>query len=122
MPSRPNDEELLRAAVDLIEEKKGERPVAIDLREDSIPTSYFVVTSGDNSAHVKAIVSNFLEKFPVGTFQSEGTAERRWVILDYGEIVVHVFLRETRDFYDIESLWADRIVPLPARAEPAPPG
>lgn len=122
MPSRPNDEELLRTTVDLIEERKGERPVAIDLRQDSIPTSYFVVTSGDNPVHVKAIVSNFREKFPVRMLQSEGTTERRWVILDYGEIVVHVFLRETRDFYDIESLWADRIVPLPARTEPVPPG
>jgi ribosome-associated protein len=51
-----------------------------------------------------------MEKFPRKALHREGHAERRWVILDYGEIVVHVFQRETRAFYDIESLWADRIV------------
>jgi ribosome-associated protein len=105
-----DEEGLLRAAIALIGEKKGKGTVVIDLRQDSIPTSYFVITEGDNPPHVKAIVSNLMEKFPRKALHREGHAERRWVILDYGEIVVHVFQRETRAFYDIESLWADRIV------------
>ena len=103
---------LLRTAVSLIEEKKGEDPVAIDLREISIPTSYFLITSGENPVHVKAIVSNLMEKFPRKAINREGLSERRWVVLDYGEIVIHVFLREAREFYDLESLWADRIIEL----------
>jgi ribosome-associated protein len=102
---------LLCQAIALIAEKKGERTVVIDLRDTSIPTRYFVITHGESSAQVKAIVSNLLEKLPVKAEHREGIAERRWAVLDYGELVVHVFLREARDFYDIESLWADRIVP-----------
>lgn len=105
-----DEQALLRAAIDLITAKKGERIVAIDLRDVSIPTSYFVVTDGDNPTHVKAIVSNLMEKFPRKTLHREGLSERRWVVLDYGEIVVHVFASEARDFYDIESLWADHII------------
>jgi ribosome-associated protein len=107
---------LLRQAIAAIEEKKGEETVVIDLRDVSIPTGYFVITHGDSSAQVKAIVSNLLETFPKKVEYREGLSERRWVVLDYGEIVIHVFLREAREFYDIESLWADRIVPNPATA------
>ena len=105
---------LLRTAVELIDDKKGENTVIIDLRNDSIPTSYFVITQGGNPSHVKAIVSNLMEKFPRKAFHREGHAERRWVLLDYGEIVGHVLQPQAREFYDIESLWADRIVELNA--------
>ena len=105
-----DEDTLLRTAIDLIVEKKGERIVAIDLRDTSIPTGYFVIAEGENPVHVKAIISNLMEKFPQKAIHREGLSERRWVVLDYGEIVVHVFQSEARDFYDIESLWADRIV------------
>ena len=91
-------------------EKKGERTVAIDLRDVSIPTSFFLITAADNPVHVKAIVSNLMEKLPRRALHREGLSERRWVVLDYGDIVIHVFQREAREFYDIESLWADHII------------
>ncbi len=103
---------LLRTALSLIAEKKGEDPVTIDLRKVSIPTSYFLITSGENPVHVKAIVSNLMEKFPLKVINREGLSERRWVVLDYGEIVIHVFLHEAREFYDLESLWADHVMAL----------
>jgi len=102
--------DLLRTVIDLIDERKGEQTVIIDLQEESIPTSYFVITEADNSAHVKAIVSNLSEKLPAKLLYREGSRERRWVILDYGQIVIHVLLREARVFYDIDSLWKDRII------------
>jgi len=108
---------LLRQTLDAIEEKKGGRPVIIDLRDVSVPTSYFVITHGDSSAQVKAIVTNLLEKLPLKPGSREGLSERRWAVLDYGDIVVHVFLREAREFYDVESLWADRIIPNPAASQ-----
>lgn len=106
-------DDLVRRAVALIAEKKGENTVVIDLRDSPIPTDYFVVTQGQNPVHVKAIVSGLMEAFPHKAAHREGLSERRWVVLDYGEIVVHVFLREAREFYDIESLWADHIVETP---------
>ncbi len=112
-----DEETLLHTAIDLITEKKGERVVAIDLRDVSIPTSYFVIAEGDNPVHIKAIVSNLMEKYPYKAHHREGLSERRWVVLDYGDIVIHVFLREAREFYDIESLWADRIVELDASSK-----
>ncbi|MCD5415840.1 ribosome silencing factor [Candidatus Bipolaricaulota bacterium] len=105
-----NDETLLRTAIELIAEKKGNQTVVIDLRDAPIPTGYFVITEGDNSVHVKAIAANLRNGFPLKTIHREGLTERRWIVLDYGEIVIHIFLHETRAFYDIESLWADHII------------
>jgi ribosome-associated protein len=103
----------------VLDEKKGEDIVLIDLREISIPTSYFVVASADNPVHVKALVSALREGLPMKPLQGEGLAERRWVVLDYGGVVVHLFRREAREFYDIESLWADHLMELP-RIDGAP--
>ncbi len=111
-----NDTGLLEKIIDLISEKKGGRSVIIDLREALIPTEYFVIADGENSIHVKAIVSELMAKLPRKAFHREGLAERRWVVLDYGDIVVHVFTKEAREFYDIESLWADHIMDIPAPA------
>jgi len=102
--------DLVRRAIELIVEKKGENVVVIDLRDVPIPTSHFVIASGDNPVHVKAIVSGMIADFPRKALHREGHAERRWVVLDYGELVIHVFQREAREFYDIESLWADHII------------
>jgi len=101
---------LLNTAIGLIAEKKGTRIVTIDLRDVSIPTSYFLITEADNPVHIKAIVSTLMEKLPRKALHREGLSERRWVVLDYGDIVIHVFLHEAREFYDIESLWADHII------------
>ncbi len=111
-----SDDELLDKIVNLISEKKGGRSVIIDLREALIPTEYFVIAEGENPVHVKAIVSELMAKLPRKAYHREGLAERRWVALDYGDIVVHVFTKEAREFYDIESLWADHIIDTPASA------
>jgi len=105
-----DDDRLLRSAIDLIAEKKGKNTVVIDLRESPIPTDYFVIAEGENPIHVKAIVSNLMSKFPLKAINREGLSERRWIVLDYGELMVHVFVSEAREFYDIDSLWADHIV------------
>ena len=99
-------------AVELIEGRKGENVVVVDLSESSIPTSYFVIAEADNAVHLKAIASEFMARFPLSPAHREGWTERRWVVLDFGDLVVHLFQREARAFYDIESLWADHLVPL----------
>ena len=101
---------MVRKAIEIIEDRKGENIVIIDLSEVSIPTSYFVIGEADNSVHLKAIASNFMKNFPVKARHREGLSERRWVVMDYGDIIVHIFHKDARAFYDIESLWADHIV------------
>ncbi len=105
-----NENGLLDTILQLIDEKKGGRSVVIDLRDAPIPTEYFVIAEGENPVHVKAIISALRSNLPHKPLHCEGVSEQRWVVLDYGEIVVHVFTKEARDFYDIESLWADHIV------------
>ncbi len=110
------DHLLLRAAR-VIEDKKGEGVVALDLSDVSIPTSYFLIAEADNPVHAKAIISALRETLPERPYHTEGLSERRWIVLDYGDVVVHVFDREAREFYDLESLWADHKMALPVRAE-----
>jgi len=101
---------LVRQVVELLEEKKAGRVVVIDLNDVPIPTSYFVITETDNPAHAKALVNTLRKGMPGKPRHSEGFSERKWIVLDYGDLVVHVFDREAREFYDIESLWGDHIV------------
>lgn len=108
-----NADHLLMRAARAIADKKGEGLVAVDLTEASIPTSYFLIAEADNPVHAKAIVSGLRDALPERPLRSEGLTERRWIVLDYGDVVVHVFDREARGFYDIESLWADHLMPLP---------
>ena len=115
-----NADHLLMRAARVIAEKKGESIVAIDLSDVSIPTSYFLVAEADNPVHAKAIVSGLRESLPERPLHTEGLTERRWIVLDYGDVVVHVFDREARGFYDIESLWADHLMPLPSLVETPP--
>lgn len=103
---------LVRKAIEIIEDRKGENVVVIDLSEVSMPTSYFVIGEADNSVHMKAIASHFMKSFPIKARHREGLSERRWVVMDYGDIIVHIFHKDARAFYDIESLWADHIVPI----------
>lgn len=103
---------LLREVVRVLEDRKGEEIVVIDLEDVSIPTSYFVVVGADNPVHAKALISSLRERLPVKPERSEGVSERKWVVLDYGDVVVHILERGAREFYDIESLWADHLVDL----------
>lgn len=107
-----NDEQFIRSIVDVLEEKKGEDVAVIDLRNVPLPTSYFVVASADNAVHAKALVTALRKGLDRKPDHSEGTDERTWIVLDYGDIVVHLFQSSAREFYDIESLWADHLVSI----------
>lgn len=109
-----DERSFIREAVRLIEDRKGENVVLIDLSDVSIPTSYFLVVGADNPVHAKALINALREGLPVKPSRSEGVSERKWAVLDYGDIVVHILEREAREFYDIESLWADHLVDIQA--------
>lgn len=73
-------------------------------------TDYFIICSASNTTLVKAIADNIEEKMAEGKvlpLHKEGYAEGKWILLDYGYCVVHIFLEEERDFYNLEQLWAD---------------
>jgi len=104
------DEALLATAARLIEDRKGERLILMDLRETTIPTSFFLVAEGQGNVQVRAIARGILEGMPVAPRREEGLRDGAWVLLDYGGFVVHVFNSALRAFYDLEGLWPDCVV------------
>ncbi|HNR24781.1 MAG TPA: ribosome silencing factor [Candidatus Bipolaricaulis anaerobius] len=114
------ERDLLDRAAALIVAKKGARLTVVDVGGSSIPTSYFLIASGENPLHVKALCNELLSKLPLAPRHTEGVQEGRWALLDYGDFIVHVFHDEVRAFYDIEGLWPERqVVPWPGlRASP----
>ena len=105
-----SERDMLDTILHLIDDKKGSRSVVIDLRDAPIPTEYFVIAEGENPVHVKAIISALRSNLPHKPLHREGVNEQRWVVLDYGDIVVHVFTKEARDCYDIECICPDHIM------------
>lgn len=100
---------LARRIAELALEKKAEDALLLDLRELSSACDYFVIMSGDNEQKVRAITEHIeetLEKDGLRPWHVEGRAHRRWVLLDYIHVVVHVFHEEARSFYMLERLWA----------------
>ena len=95
-----------RAALD----KKAEEPVILDVRKLCSFTDYFVIISGRSTRHVQGLadaIETELRSKRVSTSKAEGLSEGTWVLLDYNDVVVHIFYSETRKFYDIEGLWHD---------------
>lgn len=83
-------------------------PVILDISRLTSVAHYFVITHGNSDRHVRAIAENVqfeLEKEGVSAWHLEGLGEGRWALLDYGSVIVHVFHRETREFYGLERLW-----------------
>jgi ribosome-associated protein len=105
-----NSADMARLAAGAALDKKALEPIVIDLRGISSVAEYFVIVTGTSDRHVQAVAENIIEAFraigvkPLG---EEGLREGRWVLLDYGEVVVHVFLEPVREYYDIERLWID---------------
>ena len=95
-----------RAAAD----KQGERVAVLDVRELIVITDYFVITSGGSQRQVRTIVEEVekaLRDLGVKPIRREGIEDRQWVLLDFVDVVVHVFAPEEREYYDLERLWRD---------------
>ena len=103
--------ELALKAVTFGQEIRAERPILMDLRNLTAMTDYFVIMSAANKRQVEAIADNiklsFKDKFDILPEAEERDEKSHWILLDYGDFVVHVFLDETREFYDLERLWGD---------------
>lgn len=102
--------ELVKIAVGALEDKKGEDIKIIDIENVSVIADYFVICSASNSSQTQALVDNVEEMlFKAGyeCRQKEGNSSSTWVLLDYGDVIVHVFSKEDRLFYDLERIWRD---------------
>ena len=103
------DERML-TALEAAAEKKAINSVVLDLREIASFTDYFVITSGTNERQVQAISDEIVETLKrAGTAAAriEGYKTAEWILLDYGDFVVHVFDEKARTFYDLERLWRE---------------
>ena len=104
-------EQNVERIIELIKEKKGENIVVMDLRDISSVADFFIVVSGNSSVHVKAIADELREKlkknYKILPWHVEGFEAQKWILIDYVDIVVHIFDYETRKYYSIEKLWED---------------
>lgn len=109
---KKNADQLITTIVAGIEEVKGKEISILDLREiENTVCDYFIICEGSSNTQVNAIVSS-IQKQVSKTLKDkpwhvEGTDNAEWILMDYINVVVHVFQKQTRDYYDIESLWGD---------------
>lgn len=106
------DNKELQVIADAMAEKKGKRIVALDLKSIGTAISdYFIVCNADSTTNVVAIADNIedrmIEKCRRRVLRAQGSENAFWIILDYGDIVVHIFQTPMREFYRLEDLWAD---------------
>ena len=101
--------EILESIVKVLDEKKAEDIVAIETAGITIVSDYFVIASATSNPHVKAIADDLedeLAKLGVFTTHTEGKATG-WILMDFNDVIVHLFLSDMRDYYNLERLWAD---------------
>lgn len=111
-PGREESEasRLAEEAAQLILEKKGRNVTILDVAGLTDVARHFVICSCDNDVHVRAVAENVREELATQgakAWKTEGWQGLNWVIMDYVDVVVHVFYHETREFYKLERLWAD---------------
>lgn len=102
--------DMTKTAVAALEEKKGEDIRIIDIRDISPIADYFILANGGNRNQVQAMadeVEEQMQKMGHALKQVEGYSTANWILMDYSDIVVHIFDRESRSFYDLERIWRD---------------
>lgn len=110
MSEKFTSKEIALAAIEALEDKKGEDIKIIDISQVSILADYFIIASGNNRNQIQALCDNVEEKLGrMGILkkQTEGYDNGNWILIDYGDIVIHVFDKENRLFYDLERIWRD---------------
>ena len=104
------DREELESAVKALDSRKGKNITALKVEDLTILANYFIIASATSTTQVKALADEVeyqLGEKGVKPKSIEGYQSQTWIVLDYYDIIVHVFLEETRDFYQLERLWAD---------------
>lgn len=102
--------EISKEVVKALDEKKSEDIKILDISNVSIMADYFIIASGNNRNQLQAIADNVTEKLhKIGCDlkQIEGYETANWILMDYGDVIVHIFDKENRLFYDLERIWSD---------------
>jgi len=105
-----NINDTLKTIVNALEDKKAEDIQLIDIHEISTIADYFIITNGGNRSEIQAFSDNVEEKLAACGIRPkniEGYNTANWVLLDYNDILVHIFDKESRGFYDLERMWRD---------------
>ena len=104
------EKEMVRIACKALDDKKAKDIKIIDIHEVSVIADYFVIASASNQNQVQAMVDNVEEMLTKAGYepkQIEGTRNSSWILMDYGDLIVHIFSRDDRLFYDLERIWRD---------------
>lgn len=104
------EKEMARLACKALEDKKGQDIKIIDIHEVSVIADYFIIASGSNPNQVQAMVDNVEEQLGRAGYEAkqiEGSKNSSWILMDYGDLIVHIFDEENRLFYDLERIWRD---------------
>ena len=113
----PSDEKARRAQSALVDGRAAD-PVLLDMRAVTLITDYFLICHGTSNVHIRGLadaVIDALKAEKLHPYGTEGYREGHWILIDYGDLIVHIFAQEEREFYDLERLWSDAL-------QVAPPG
>ena len=105
-----NANEMVKLIYKAMDDKKAEDIKILDIADISTIADYFIICSGSNSSQLEAIIDNITDTLGRAGYESkrtEGGRNSSWVLIDYGDVVVHIFSREDRLFYDLERIWRD---------------
>ncbi len=110
--SNITQDEILKTIVKTLDSKKAEDIQMIGIRDLTIVADYFVIANGTSNTQTKALADEVefqLKQRGVAPLRTEGFQGGTWIVLDYGDVVVHVFYKETREHYNLERLWSDGV-------------
>lgn len=110
-----NSETLANEIAEFALEKKGKQIAIMNLSQITTVADYFVIISGDSETQIRAIADHIIKKLKdkkIKIYHKEGYENLRWVLLDYVDVIVHIFRNETREYYGLERLWGDANIDL----------
>lgn len=110
--SENKSKEMVKTIVEALKDKKGEDIRVIDISKVSVIADYFVIANGSNTNQVQALVDNVDEQMHKAGYEDprvEGYRSASWVLLDYHDVIIHVFSKDDRLFYDLERIWRDGV-------------
>ncbi|USS91177.1 ribosome silencing factor [Fructilactobacillus carniphilus] len=105
-----NNQAILETVVKAADERRAHDIVVLNIEKLSVMGRYFVIMDADSDRQVKAIANNIIDKLEeqqISISHVEGKDQANWILIEAGEVIVHVFKKETREFYNLEKLWTD---------------
>ncbi|MEN8905032.1 MAG: ribosome silencing factor [Clostridiales bacterium] len=102
--------DIAKRIIDFLDSKKAIDIMRIEIKDISILGDYFIICSGNSTTHIKGLADELikeLKKNSIECLKKEGYESARWILVDYGDVIVHIFHKEDRKFYNLERIWAD---------------